>query len=468
MNDVSHATPVRPATVNAQIVPAGTLDVLSRDEIARLRDATSSGLHTLLRSCALAVLTSGAMQDSARAMLDQYPDFDIQVLQQDRGVKLDLKNAPAQAFVDGKIIRGTNELLFAVVRDIVYESTRLESGEFNLKDSSGITHAVFDILRNARVLRARFDPNLVVCWGGHSISREEYDYTKTVGYQLGLRGMDICTGCGPGAMKGPMKGATIAHAKQRHYENRYIGLTEPSIIAAESPNPIVNSLVILPDIEKRLEAFVRVGHGFIVFPGGVGTCEEILYLLGILLDPVNANVPFPLVFTGPRAAVQYFEQIDRFLRLVLGEAAAKRYQIIVEDPVAVAHAIQQGIEVVRDHRVEQHDAFFFNWELNIDLQFQRPFQPDHAAMAALDLHRGRPPHELAADMRRAFSGIVAGNVKEEGIGQIEKNGPYEIHGDPEYMRALDTLLQGFVSQQRMKLPGSKYVPCYKIVSGGSA
>jgi len=465
MNDINHAA--RPATVNAQIVPAGTLDVLSRDEIARLRDATSSGLHALLRSCALAVLTSGAMQDSARAMLDQYPDFDIQVLQQDRGVKLDLKNAPAQAFVDGKIIRGINELLFAVVRDIVYESTRLESGEFNLKDSSGITHAVFDILRNARVLRARFDPNLVVCWGGHSISREEYDYTKTVGYQLGLRGMDICTGCGPGAMKGPMKGATIAHAKQRHYENRYIGLSEPSIIAAESPNPIVNSLVILPDIEKRLEAFVRVGHGFIVFPGGVGTCEEILYLLGILLNPVNASVPFPLVFTGPKSAAQYFEQIDRFLRLVLGEAAAKRYQIIIEDPVAVAHAIQQGIEVVRDHRVEQHDAFFFNWELNIDLPFQQPFQPTHAAMAALDLHRGRPPHELAADMRRAFSGIVAGNVKEEGMGQIEKNGPYEIHGDPEFMHALDTLLQSFVAQQRMKLPGSKYVPCYRIVPGNA-
>jgi len=465
MNDINHAA--RPATVNAQIVPAGTLDVLSRDEIARLRDATSSGLHALLRSCALAVLTSGAMQDSARAMLDQYPDFDIQVLQQDRGVKLDLKNAPAQAFVDGKIIRGINELLFAVMRDIVYESTRLESGEFNLKDSSGITHAVFDILRNARVLRARFDPNLVVCWGGHSISREEYDYTKTVGYQLGLRGMDICTGCGPGAMKGPMKGATIAHAKQRHYENRYIGLSEPSIIAAESPNPIVNSLVILPDIEKRLEAFVRVGHGFIVFPGGVGTCEEILYLLGILLNPVNVSVPFPLVFTGPKSAAQYFEQIDRFLRLVLGEAAAKRYQIIVEDPVAVAHAIQQGVEVVRDHRVEQHDAFFFNWELNIDLPFQQPFQPTHAAMAALDLHRGRPPHELAADMRRAFSGIVAGNVKEEGMGQIEKNGPYEIHGDPEFMHALDTLLQSFVAQQRMKLPGSKYVPCYRIVPGNA-
>ncbi len=34
--------------------------------------------------------------------------------------------------------------------------------------------------------------------------------------------------------------------------------SEPGIIAAESPNPIVNQLVIMPDIEKRLEAFVRL------------------------------------------------------------------------------------------------------------------------------------------------------------------------------------------------------------------
>jgi predicted Rossmann-fold nucleotide-binding protein len=103
--------------------------------------------------------------------------------------------------------------------------------------------------------------------------------------------MDICTGCGPGAMKGPMKGATIGHAKQRH-EGRYIGITEPGIIAAESPNPIVNKLVIMPDIEKRLEAFVRVGHGIIVFPGGVGTAEEILYILSVLMNPKNNAVPF--------------------------------------------------------------------------------------------------------------------------------------------------------------------------------
>ena len=75
----------------------------------------------------------------------------------------------------------------------------------------------------------------------------------------GLRGLNVGTGCGAGAMKGPMKGATIGHAKQRIRTGRYVGITEPGIIAAESPNPIVNSLVIMPDMEKRLEAFVRLG-----------------------------------------------------------------------------------------------------------------------------------------------------------------------------------------------------------------
>lgn len=50
-------------------------------------------------------------------------------------------------------------------------------------------------------------------------------------------------------------------------------------------------------------------------------------------------------------------------------------------------------------------------------------------MAALNLHPDQPPEQLAAALRRAFSGIVAGNVKEVGIAEIEKHGPFKIHGD---------------------------------------
>ena len=451
-------------TVNARVAPRGGLDVLSRQEVGRLRDASAGGQHELLRRCALAVLTSGTHSDDPRATRERYPDFDIQVLQHDRGIRLELQNAPATAFVDGHIIAGVAELLFAVVRDIAYVSSEIEGNAgFDLAGSEGITNAVFEILRNARVLRANVEPNLVVCWGGHSISRGEYDYTKAVGYELGLRDIDICTGCGPGAMKGPMKGATIAHAKQRRHDNYYIGVTEPGIIAAESPNPIVNKLVIMPDIEKRLEAFVRMGHAIVVFPGGVGTAEEILYLLGILLHPDNAGLPFPLVLTGPGEAKAYFEQIDQFLRLTLGDQAAERYRIVVDDPVEVACEVKRGLERVRRHRLDTRDAFFFNWTLQVREDFQHPFVPSHENMAGLKLHRGQPVHQLAADLRRAFSGIVAGNVKEDGMRRIEAHGPFEIHGDPAIMKALDALLRSFVVQQRMKLEG-EYRPCYRVVA----
>jgi hypothetical protein len=70
---------------------------------------------------------------------------------------------------------------------------------------------------------------------------------------------------------------------------------------------------------------------------------------------------------------------------------------------------------------------------------------------------------LAANLRAAFSGIVAGNVKETGIRAIEAHGPFQIRGAPDLMRSLDQLLDSFVREQRMKLPGSQYTPCYEIV-----
>jgi hypothetical protein len=332
-----------------------------------------------------------------------------------------------------------------------------------METSRGITDAVFHILRNANILRSMTNPNLVVCWGGHSINRKEYEYTKLVGHEMGLRGLDICTGCGPGAMKGPMKGATIGHAKQRIKNGQYLGITEPGIIAAESPNPIVNELVILPDIEKRLEAFVRTGHGIVVFPGGAGTAEEILYILGILLHPDNKDMPFPLIFSGPDNAEDYFKEIDRFIVSTLGEQARQRYQIIINNPEQVALEMLGGIKQVRAFRKEKGDAYYFNWLLKIDHVFQQPFSPTHENMRNLALHKNQAHHLLAANLRRAFSGIVAGNVKDEGIRAIEQYGHFEICGDANIMKLMDSLLASFVAQHRMKLPGKKYSPCYRII-----
>jgi predicted Rossmann-fold nucleotide-binding protein len=451
--------------VDARVGPRGSLENLSQSEIDKLLDTGQGGLYPLFRRCALAVLNSGAPTDNAKEIFDRYRDFEIRIVRHPWGVKLEMQNAPAVAFVDGQMIRGIKEHLFAVLRDVVFISNEIiASGRFDLTDSASITNAVFHVLRNARLLDYKARPNLVVCWGGHSISASEYQYTKNVGYQLGLRGLDVCTGCGPGAMKGPMKGATIGHAKQRIEHSRYIGVTEPGIIAAEPPNPIVTQLAIMPDIEKRLEAFVRLAHGIVVFPGGAGTAEEILYLAGILLDPANHGQPFPIVLSGPRESAPYFEHISRFLAGTLGPEATRRLKLIIDDPPEVARHMVRGMHEVREFRRRQSDSYNFNWLLSIQPQFQQPFEVSHESMRALDLSREQPPHELAANLRRAFSGIVTGNVKESGIQAIERFGPYELAGDPAVMRPLDELLDAFVAQRRMRLPGSTYRPVYRLVA----
>ena len=456
---------VQRQVINASVSPKGSLETLSQREVQQLSEVGSGSSYTLFRQCVLAILNTGAHVDNAKTILEAYQDFEVRIHQQDRGVRLELLNAPADAFVDGEMIASTREMLFSALRDIVYTQSGLDSPRIDLSSSAGITDYVFHLLRNARTLRPGVEPKIVVCWGGHSINTEEYKYTKKVGHELGLRSLDICTGCGPGVMKGPMKGATISHAKQRLTGGRYLGLTEPGIIAAEAPNPIVNELVILPDIEKRLEAFVRVGHGVIIFPGGAGTAEEFLYLLGILMHPENRDVPFPVVLTGPKEAEPYLQQLHEFVGATLGEEAQQQYQIIIDNPAEVARHMTAGLKAVKQFRRERNDAFHFNWLLKIDEGFQRPFDPTHANMASLKLRSDMPAHELAINLRKAFSGIVSGNVKEKGIHLIEQYGPYEIHGDAAVMKPLDKLLQAFVEQHRMKLPGgAAYEPRYRIVS----
>lgn len=448
------------------ISPKGSMSLLSQIEIERLQHAKKSSLYQLFRRCVLAVLNVGVHTDNADEIEEKHQNFDVKLIRRERGVKLELINPPEQAFVDGQLVEGIREHVESVLRDILFVGEQYSEELLNKADSRHLTHLVFNVLRNANTLKPISILDMVVCWGGHSISDEEYKYSKDVGYELGLRGFNICTGCGPGAMKGPMKGATIGHAKQRIKSARYLGITEPSIIAAEPPNPIVNELVIMPDIEKRLEAFVRLAHAVIIFPGGAGTAEELLYILGILLHPKNKEHPLPIVLTGPESSREYFKQIDTFIRDTLGQEATNKYRIIIQNPAQVAQYIQYQTDTVRQHRLHLGDAYYFNWTLHIDPIFQVPFIPTHEHVAQLDLHYERPKEQLAADLRRAFSAIVAGNVKADYIALIKQQGVYQVNGDPHLMDALDKLLDSFVQANRMKLPSDEpYQPCYIISKG---
>ncbi len=448
-------------TSRTRIRPLTSLNLLSHREIASMV-ASNDAVFQVFRNCALAILNTDSNKDDAAEILADFSDFSIEVIPQSRGLMLEVHNAPDIAFVDDTMIRGLQDHLFSALRDIVYTDLRMSGGSrFQLDSSAGITDAVFRILRNAGVVRANRAPNLVICWGGHAISRAEYDYSKEVGFQLGLRGLDVGTGCGIGAMKGPMKGAAVGHAKQQINDGRYVGISEPGIIASESPNAIVNELVIMPDIEKRLEAFVRLAHTIVVFPGGAGTAEEVLYLLSILMHPNNKH-SLPLIFAAPETYSDYFAELEEFIASALGKEAAALYQVVIGEPEKVAREVRHSVERVHRKRRHTSEAYYFNWGMHIAMTLQRPFLPTHQNMAALKLDRSMPAFELAANLRAAFSGIVAGNVKAFGIDQINRHGPYQLTGDPSLMSAMDALLRSFVRQRRMKLGegADEYRPCY--------
>lgn len=451
--------------------PSGAMSLLTQFEADRISLKSQGELYDLYRNCSLAVLNSGNLTDNSKELLDNYQSFEIDVVRNERGLKLELINPPDSAIVDGKVIKTLQKHLYSVLRDIVQIRAlrdSLKDQVANIPESERgalITNEIFHILRAAEAVKADTAPNIAVCWGGHSISDPEYRYAYRVGRCLGLRGIDICTGCGPGIMEAPMRGSLEGHALQDNAQNcERIGLTEPSIIAAEPPNPFVSNLVIMPDIEKRLEAFVRLGHVLLVFPGGPGTAEELLYILGIKLCHENRHNPMPVILTGSEENRNYFDAIDEFLVHCFGEDIRRHYKIIIGDEEAVADTVTDGMNTIHSHRSLIHESYCYNWSLQIPHELQDPFDVTHENMAKLNLSKNQEPHLLAANLRRAFSGIVTGNVKEYGIKQIREKGPFKLHGDKEIIDYIGKLMSDFIDQGRILLSQKDYKPCYELAA----
>ena len=260
-----------------------------------------------------------------------------------------------------------------------------------------------------------------------------------------------------------MKGATIGHAKQRIRDGRYIGITEPGIIAAESPNPIVNHLVIMPDIEKRLEAFVRMRARDHRVPGrrrhGRG-------------DPLPARHPARSGERGAAVAADLHRarrpRPSTSSRSTTSSARrwarrrSKRYQIIIGDPAA-GRARWHAASKVREHRRAKSDAFYFNWPLKIPPDVPAPVRADarsHGAARAAPRPASRtswpptcaapsPASSPATSRRRACGDRGARPVRDP-----RRPGHHDAAG-----RAA----AAFVEQKRMKLAG-EYRPCYRLVA----
>ncbi|MCF7846438.1 MAG: nucleotide 5'-monophosphate nucleosidase PpnN [Candidatus Peribacteraceae bacterium] len=462
---------------------SGMLEKLTPSEINSIEKiASDTEVQETLRHCILAVLAVSIKSDDFREVQKKYSDFSCQLRHEGDFLVVDLFNFPEEEIlVDGQIKPSVHDRILSVVRDIVFFRREIEQHqELGLQT----TELVYKFLKGARIIEeGRRVPDRVVCFGGHSINREEFEYTKEVGNELGQRGIEITTGSGSSAMEGPMRGAAAAYVEQKHdCQNSFPGFTEVGIIMSEKPNSIVNKLIVFPDIEKRLEAFVRANHAAVFFPGGTGTMEELMYLLAIMMRPENKDCDLPIVLTARgESGAEYWRQIHAFVGKVFGPEAQSKYQIVIdvdsaeeereEDgmhyihnaPKYIGKNLKAKIKALRKKRKSQGGDRDFNWQIKIPEVLQEKFEPTHENVADLRVSQNQEVFDRIVEFRKIFSAIVAGNVKPDGVAAIAKHGKFRINVDPSYAEDLAELLQDFADDQRMKISGV-YDPCYEVLA----
>jgi uncharacterized protein (TIGR00730 family) len=115
----------------------------------------------------------------------------------------------------------------------------------------------------------------------------QYELARLVARRLGERGLAIITGGGPGLMEAANRGAREAGACS-------IGL-RIELPFEQGMNPFVDVGVTFRYFFARKLMFVRYSSGFVVFPGGFGTLDELFEALTLMQTGRAHDFPVVLV-----------------------------------------------------------------------------------------------------------------------------------------------------------------------------
>ena len=247
-------------------------------------------------------------------------------------------------------------------------------------------------------------------------------------------------------MKDPMKGATIVTLNgRRRRRMRYIGITEPGIIAAGRRT---RSSTTCDHAGHRSARGVRAHGGpraswcspaASVTPEKSSTCSA-----SCCARRTGPAVPADVLRAG--GVAPYFEQIDRFIRLTRRRGGG-RYEHRRRRHVEVARRMTCGRGQVRRNASEG----FVLLQLVAGHPARipaavRPYpRGDGGAGPACGARAARPAAWTCGGVAPASSPVT---VKEPAIAGLRRtNGPFEDpFGDADMMRCLDALLRAFVAQ----------------------
>ena len=165
------------------------------------------------------------------------------------------------------------------------------------------------------------------------IGDPQYEQARDIARLLGNAGYAVITGGGPGTMEAANRGAREAGV-------RSVGLNI-ELPFEQAPNPYADLRLEFHYFFTRKVMFVRYAVGFVVFPGGFGTLDELFEALTLIQTHKVAH--FPVLLLG----TTWWDGLIDWLRkrlLGTGKIAPGDLDLLrcTDDPQEVVKAICAG------------------------------------------------------------------------------------------------------------------------------
>jgi len=155
------------------------------------------------------------------------------------------------------------------------------------QDARLLTRIQTDLSAATRLLREL--PHGVTVFGSARTAPDDaaYQCARRLGTWLGRAGLPVLTGGGPGIMEAVNRGA-------READGISVGLNI-ELPYEQTPNPHLTHRLHFHHFSTRKLMLTRYSRGFVVFPGGFGTTDELLELLVAFHTDRSARHPMVLV-----------------------------------------------------------------------------------------------------------------------------------------------------------------------------
>lgn len=182
-------------------------------------------------------------------------------------------------------------------------------------------------------------PPAVSIFGSARTHPDDSDYKKTeeTAAKLVKKGYAIVTGGGPGIMEAANKGASEAGGVS-------VGLNI-NLPEEQKPNKYIGTYLDFRYFFVRKVMFVKYSVAFVIFPGGLGTLDELFESVGLI--QTRKIKPFPVILVGR----EYWKGLMNWMKSTVLEGG----KISPED-INLFHIIDEPDEIVNFVKKNQpHD-----------------------------------------------------------------------------------------------------------------